>query len=70
MSFAKYLAQTLTEATKPIAKNVQVWTVSASCPKCGGEITQEGSMQIDTSRSDPLICNDCGLEVELPKKHK
>lgn len=70
MSFTNYLDKTLTEATKPIAKNVIIQTVGASCPKCGGDITQDGSMQIDLTRSDPLKCNDCGLEVELPKKYK
>jgi rRNA maturation protein Nop10 len=69
-SIRDYIQKNYSEAAAPVAKNVKVWTVSAQCPACGGDLTQDGSLNIDITNSTPLKCNECGKEAVLPAKFR
>ena len=61
----------LKQSTKALKGKAIINTVWVSCPKCGGDVTDEnGSLAILWNGSGKLKCQNCDSEVKLPKVAK
>ena len=57
------------KGTMKKARLTGIVTVTCSCPKCESEnVSQGGSLMICPAEPTPIFCDDCGAELELPKR--